>query len=122
MHEPIHHLALRDEWRRAVEDGVAYRRSTIGRSLEEVGFIHCSFAHQVQGVADLFYRGRDDVVVLVIDPTRVGADIRVERTDGSEQQFPHLYGPLPLEAVISERDVPVDGAGRLDLASLGYDA
>ena len=90
---PIYHLALREEWDAAVAEG-SYRRSTLGRSLAEEGFIHCSFAHQVEGVADLFYKGRSDVVRLTVDPSRLGSAVRVEGG------FPHIYGPLPIEAVV----------------------
>ena len=88
----IFHLALRDEWREAVDRGGSYERSTLGKSLTEVGFIHCSFAAQVAATAELFYRGRDDVVLLTIDESAVS--FRVE--DG----FPHIYGPVPLDAVV----------------------
>ena len=64
----IYHLALRNEWEEAVERNGPYRRSTLGRSLDDEGFIHCSFAHQVEMIADLVFRGRD-VVLLTIDPS-----------------------------------------------------
>jgi uncharacterized protein (DUF952 family) len=112
---PLFHLAVAAEWRRAEDEGAPYRRSTIETSLEEAGFIHCSFAHQVQGTADRFYRGRDDIVLLVIDPARVGSEVRVE---GGGEQFPHIYGPLPLDAVIETLPVPVDQDGRLLITSL----
>jgi len=115
----LYHLALRDEWREA-QDGGDYRRSTLGRSLDDVGFIHCSFAAQVQTIADLVYRGRDDVVLLEIGPGRVPADIRVEQAEDVEgaPAFPHIYGPLPLDAVVRAVAVPVDATGRLDVEAL----
>ena len=98
----IYHLALRDEWHEAVERNEPYRRSTLGRSLDDEGFIHCSFAHQVEMIADLVYRGRD-VVLLSIDPSRVQAEVRVENLEGGEDLFPHIYGALPLDAVVRRR-------------------
>lgn len=95
--EPIYHLAVRAEWDEAVTSRGRYRRSTVGRSLEEEGFIHCSFVHQVAQTAALYYAGRDDVLLLTIDPTRVGANIKVENG------FPHIRGPLPLDAVTTVR-------------------
>ena len=108
----IYHLALRDEWQEACE-GEVYRRSTLGRSLADVGFIHCSFAHQVQAIADLVYNGRGDVVLLEIDPSRVPAKVRVENLEAGGQAFPHIYGPLPVEAVIHANDLAVGADGRL---------
>ncbi len=93
----IFHLALQAEWDEAVARGGPYERSTIGQSLAEVGFVHCSFDGQVEQTAALFYANRDDVVVLTIDTNRLNADVRVE------SGFPHIYGPLPLDAVVDAR-------------------
>jgi glutathione S-transferase len=112
---PIFHLALRDEWNEAVAHGDAYRRSTLGVSLAEAGFIHCSFGNQVSMIANLFYRGRDDVRLLVIDPARVESPIRVEPVS-DDQSFPHLYGPLPVAAVVGAIPVPLEADGRLDVS------
>lgn len=92
----IFHLALRHEWEAAQRDG-AYRRSTIGKSLDDESFIHCSFAEQVEDTARLFYAGRDDVLVLTIDTDRVPAPLKIEGG------FPHIYGELPVAAVIEVR-------------------
>lgn len=101
-----------------MRSGAGCRRSTLGASLDEVGFIHCSFAHQVQRIADLVYRGRADVLLPVIDSALVGVEGRVENLDGGEDEFPHLYGPLPLEAVVRVEAVPVEADGRLDVGPL----
>ena len=99
----LYHLALGPEWQAARTDGV-YRRSTRGRSLEEVGFIHLSNAHQVEATAALFYGDlpAGAVLLLTIDPQRLaaaGLEVRFEQAGGGEP-FPHLYGPLPLGAVL----------------------
>jgi uncharacterized protein (DUF952 family) len=109
----IYHLALREEWRAASEVGAAYRRSTLGASLDDEGFIHCSFADQVQTIADLVYRGGHDVVLLEIDTRRLHAEVRVESLDGREPKFPHIYGPLPVDAVVQVTDVLIGADGRL---------
>jgi uncharacterized protein (DUF952 family) len=113
----MYHLALRDEWQAALEHG-EYRRSTLGRSLEDDRFIHCSFASQVQAIADIVYRGRQDVVLLRIDPTRLRVEVRVESLDGGEERFPHIYGPLPVDAVVDVRPAPPADDGRLRLGEL----
>ena len=93
--ERIFHLALADEWRAAEGEG-AYRRSTVERSLDEEGFIHCSFAGQVQGTADRYYRGRIDVVLLTIDPSCLQVEVRVENA-----RSPTIDGPpSPVDAVL----------------------
>jgi len=107
MNAHIYHLALRHAWEAAGEEGTVYRRSTIDRSLDDEGFIHCSSQDQVQGVADRFYRGRTDVLLLTIDTSKVRAEIRTENL------FPHIYGPLPVEAVVRVEPVPCRDDGRL---------
>jgi glutathione S-transferase len=101
--EPIFHLALRDEWDAALASGGPYDRSTIGASLSDVGFIHCSFASQVAATAGRYYAGREDVLVLTIDPDAVRSDLRIELAPGTGELFPHFYGPIPLEAVVKVR-------------------
>jgi glutathione S-transferase len=118
VREPrLFHLALRDDWRVAVEHG-DYQRSTLGKSLDDEGFIHCSFASQVQRIADGVYRDRQDVVLLTIDPSRLSAEVRVESFDADGEPFPHIYGPLPIDAVVLAQSVPVAADGRLVLEQL----
>jgi len=105
----IHHLALAADWDRSTLD---YRGSTLGRTLTEEGFVHCSATWQVQGIADAVYRGRSDVVLLTIDPGRLDAEVRIEGG------YPHIYGPVPTRAVISAQAVPLGGDGRLRLDGL----
>jgi glutathione S-transferase len=100
----LYHLALRGEWAEARRSG-SYRRSTRGRSLEEVGFIHLSAAHQVEATAQRFYADlpAGEVVLLSVDPQRVaaaGLEVRHEPAPVSGELFPHLYGALPLETVL----------------------
>lgn len=113
VEEPVFHLALREEWEVARRSGV-YDRSTIGRSLAEEGFIHCSFAHQLQATADRYARGRDDLVLLAIDADAVAEILRVEDS-GRGEDFPHLYGPLPVAAVVATAPIPMADDGRLDV-------
>jgi uncharacterized protein (DUF952 family) len=113
----IYHLAIRQDWDHAVATG-EYTRSTLGKSLAEEGFIHCSFDSQVETIANLLYQGHDDVLLLVIDTSQVSSPVRVERVEGGEQAFPHLYGPLPVQAVIRVAPVPLRADGRLGVDEL----
>jgi uncharacterized protein (DUF952 family) len=70
-------------------------------SLAREGFIHCSTAEQILGVADRFFAGRHGLVLLVIDPARLSPELRWEPgTDLAAELFPHIYGPINLEAVV----------------------
>jgi glutathione S-transferase len=100
----LYHLALRSEWQAARLEGV-YRRSTRGRSLEEVGFIHLSAAHQVAATAERFYADlpAGALLLLTLDPQRLaaaGLEVRLEPAPPHGERFPHIYGPLPPQAVL----------------------
>jgi glutathione S-transferase len=112
----IYHVASAEDWERARRAG-EYRISTRGRTLEEEGFIHCSRASQVAAVADRFYRGVDDLVLLTIDVRLVKCEVRYESVPGAGESFPHIYGPLDVDAVVSvepfasRRPFPADRGG-----------
>jgi glutathione S-transferase len=111
----IYHLALESDWEDARAGAGEYRVSTIGRRLDEVGFIHCSFEHQVQKVADAFYRGRADVVLLSIDESKLTSPIRQANAEGGTDAFPHIYGPLNVGAVASIRPLALASDGTLSI-------
>jgi uncharacterized protein (DUF952 family) len=103
------HLCPRDEWSSA---------KTMGQlrpeSLASAGFIHLSTPEQVHLPANRLYRGRDDLVLLHIDPPRLDAPVRWESgvaTDPDSMLFPHLYGALPVSAVINVTSYRPDADG-----------
>lgn len=98
---PILHLASRTAWLAAVKQGV-YRAD----SLLTEGFIHCSKPSQIVEVANTFYRGQRGLLLLVIEPARLTGELKWEPPAGPAPShahagdlFPHVYGPLNLEAV-----------------------
>jgi uncharacterized protein (DUF952 family) len=98
----IYHIAVRADWERALTDGV-YTRSSVDKTLAEEGFIHASTAAQVPVVAAAYYRDAPDLVLLVIDTERVGPELRYEQVPGQPDPYPHIYGPLNLDAVLETR-------------------
>lgn len=102
----ILHLAVRAEWDAAIGAG-NYPWSTRGLTLEQVGYVHCSFEHQWRGVRARFYSDlRDDeLVLLVVDEDRLASNVVVERLDGAPDEFPHVYGPLEIGAVVETRAI-----------------
>jgi uncharacterized protein (DUF952 family) len=54
-------------------------------------------------VANAFYQGEPDLLLLVIDVDRVAEEIRYESVPGQAQPYPHIYGPLNIDAVIRTR-------------------
>jgi uncharacterized protein (DUF952 family) len=107
--ERIFHIATAADWRRTVDSG-SYTTSTVGRSLEEEGFIHASRRDQVQGVFDRYYRGlREPLVLLTIDPTRLtDAEVVVEPV--GDDTYPHVYGPIDRRAVVDVTPLSSRGA------------
>ena len=108
--ERIFHIATAADWRRALETGT-YTTSTLGRTLEEEGFIHASRSEQVQGVFDRYYRGfGEELVLLTIDPGRLEPEVRVEVV--GDDTYPHVHGPINRRAVVDV--VPLDKRGRAE--------
>jgi uncharacterized protein (DUF952 family) len=102
----IYHIAAAADWARAQRDG-EYRISTRGRTLEQEGFIHASTAAQVAPVANAFYRDHPGpLLLLVLDPARLGAEVRWAAVPGFTAPFPHIYGPVPAAAVV--RHIPLE--------------
>ena len=102
--QPLFHLALQADWRQAQAEG-AYRISTRGMTLEQVGFLHASTAAQVEATYQRFYSDAADVLLLTIDPQQLPSPLRADPAPTGEL-FPHLYGPLPLEAVTAVEPYP----------------
>ena len=98
----IYHITTAADWAQAQRDG-QYVKSTLGRTLAEEGFILASQAAQVTQVARIFYQGVPDLVLLTIDTERVGSPIRYESVPGQDLPYPHLYGPLNVDAVVEAR-------------------
>jgi len=106
----IFHITSASAWHEAEQTG-EYRLSTKGRTLDEVGFIHCSFAHQVDVIANAMYAGEQDLVVLEITPELVDSEIRYENLEGGAVLFPHVYGPLRPSAVVGIGALQLDETG-----------
>ncbi len=77
------------------------RASTKADSLVAEGFIHCSTADQVRLGGEPAIPGRQDLVLLHIDPARLRSEIRYENLEGGEPLFPHVYGAIPIGAVLN---------------------
>lgn len=108
----IFHIAEKRRWDAAKLAG-SYAWSTVGRSLEDEGFIHASREDQWRTVRDTFYADvSEPLVLLVIDTDRLTSAWREDQV--GYQSFPHIYGPLNPAAVIEERPVsetPAASAG-----------
>lgn len=102
--DQIVHICTLGDWQAAQAAG-DYRAD----SLEIEGFIHCSRPEQVVEVANRYYGGSTDLLLLWIDPTKLVEELRWEPSDGDV--YPHLYGPLNLDAVAGISPFPPDSDG-----------
>jgi uncharacterized protein (DUF952 family) len=77
------------------------------------GYIHFSTATQARETARLHFAGVEDLILVAVDAAALGEALKFEPSRGGDL-FPHLYGALPLDAVIWERPLPLgpDGAHR----------
>jgi uncharacterized protein (DUF952 family) len=91
----ILHVTSRTAWSAAKKSGAYAADSLAGE-----GFIHCSKTDQILRVADLVFTGQHGLVLLVIDPVLLCSELRWEPgTDLVTELFPHVYGPINLNAV-----------------------
>jgi uncharacterized protein (DUF952 family) len=102
---PILHLAAADAWE-AAED------LYVPASFERDGFVHCSTPAQVAAVAERRFSGRDDLVLLTIEPPLLDAPVVWEDLEDEGERFPHVYGPIPRSAVIAVRPYRPGSDGR----------
>jgi uncharacterized protein (DUF952 family) len=107
----ILHVATRADWNAAQA-----REGYAADSLAGQGFIHCSKVEQVLRVANVFYTGQFGLVLLVIDPVLLKSELRWEPgTDLATELFPHVYGPINLEAVVDVIDFEPAADGKFHL-------
>lgn len=104
-------IARQSVWQKAKETG-QYTQSTIKTTLEEVGFIHCSFPNQTIGIANRHFTDEDNLVLLLIDEDKVTSPVKHEGAlSGRAGTFPHIYGPLNTDAVYAVAPLAKDVAG-----------
>jgi uncharacterized protein (DUF952 family) len=80
--------------------------------VEEVGFVHASRADQWPLVRERFYADvTEQLLLLTIDPARLTSELRVEQVPEAGDEFPHIYGPIDLDAVVAVEELPAAEAG-----------
>jgi len=74
------------------------------------GYIHFSTAAQVAETAARHFAGVSGLVLVAVDADALGAALRFEPSRGGAL-FPHLYGPLPMAAVLWAKPLPLGTQG-----------
>lgn len=108
----ILHICSEKAWEEAKVSGF-YE----AESLKSQGFIHCSKAEQIVKVANFNFRNQKDLILLLIDDKKVIPEIKYE-DGGSGELYPHIYGQLNLDAVLSTTKFPCNPDGNFSLPDL----
>lgn len=98
----IFNIISQDEWQNFIE---SKEKLYFAPSLEKEGFIHNSTLEAVLPVANSVYKGKENVLLLMIDPKKLTSELKYEYPETKKEelkkyQFPHIYGPLNVDAVI----------------------
>ncbi|MEO6808137.1 MAG: DUF952 domain-containing protein [Isosphaeraceae bacterium] len=91
----ILHVTPRSRW-----ESVGSQGEFQGDTLATEGFLHCCLPGQLAGVVARYFRDQKDLVVLRINPERLTSPLKWEPPPGSIEAFPHVYGPLNVDAVV----------------------
>ena len=92
----IYHVTSNTDWQKALQQGF-YEHP----SLAAEGFIHTSKEEQVKSVLERYYQNQQDLLLLHIDETKLTAALKYELAPSVNEEFPHIYGALNLDAVVA---------------------
>ena len=91
----IYHVVTLSDWQKALQQGF-YEPA----SLATEGFIHTSKEEQVKGVLQRYYKDQTGLLLLHIDENKLTAPLKYELAPSVNEEFPHIYGQLNLDAVV----------------------
>lgn len=113
----ILHITLHKDWEKAQLEG-----SYTAPSLKSEGFIHCSTVKQTVDTANIFFRGQNGLVLLLIDENKLESECKYEDPTGGGKHdpdagklFPHIYGAINISAVIKVVNFSPDENGMFEL-------
>jgi len=105
----IYKICERTLWEEGKRSGILPSAGADARD----GFIHLSTAAQVRDTAAKHFAGAQGLMLIAIDAAALEGALRWETSRGGDL-FPHLYGVLPLTAVMWAEPLPL-GADRRHL-------
>ena|SRR6185369_10894038 len=105
---PLYHLVRKSQW-----DATAFATHFRPTSLATEGFVHLSTDAQLLGSAEKWFADEAEILVVVVDEARLTSQVRYDPV--GERVFPHLYGPLNLDAVVEVRTLTRGPDGRFGL-------
>ncbi len=90
----IYHITTLQDW-----ELQKHQESFLPVDFHKEGFIHCCTAEQLPGVKERYFKGKRNLVLLLLDESRLKADLKFESSTNNEK-FPHLYGAINIDAVV----------------------
>lgn len=106
----LFHITTREHWKEYKKSG-----NYEPQSLEDDGFIHCSSGNQVEDTANRLFADKDKILLLVIDVAMLREQVKYEE-DETGEKFPHIYGPLSVNAVIDKIDILAEDDGKFNIS------
>jgi len=95
----IFHIATPQDFENAKQTG-----QYTHKSLAIENFIHCSLAHQIDGVLQRYYKGIRPLLMLSIDTQKLTSKLIFEMATIGEE-FPHIYGTINMEAIVEIKEI-----------------
>lgn len=108
--ELIFHLVRKNQWKENQEKGLFEPES-----YQEEGYIPCANGNQIEKIANEKFKGITELLLLVIDPTRVNARVEIKQDTKNASASPCIYGPLNTDAIIDKIDLISDDNGNFDI-------
>jgi len=109
----IFHIAPKEKWNKSRSRG-----QYTDESLQSEGFIHCSAAEQLVDTANKHYKGQNGLVLLRIDTSDIVSEVAYESNSGSNEEYPHIFGPINHDAVKDVIDFPASNDGTFALPTV----
>lgn len=106
----LFHLTTKENWNKYKKSG-----NYEPESLESDGFIHCSTGSHVEDTANRFFAGQDEILLLIIDASMIREDIKYEKDDETGEKFPHIYGPVSVNAIIDKIEIRAEDNGKFNI-------
>ncbi|MDN5212154.1 DUF952 domain-containing protein [Fulvivirgaceae bacterium BMA12] len=103
----VYHISIKTDWEKALLEQT-YKHE----SLDKEGFIHASDYHQLLSTAERYYSDEVPLVLLAIDPEKLKSPIKYELATSRDSLFPHIFGPINLEAVVQALPFEKNDSGK----------
>lgn len=107
----LFHITTKKEWQEYKTNG-----NYEPQSLASKGFILCSSGSQLEDTANRLYSDKNKILLLVIDVSRLGENIKYEEDESTGDEFPHIQGPLNTNAVVDQIEVATEDDGQFHIS------